>query len=451
MSDLLAIGRSGVVAYRAALSTVGENVSNAETEGYTRRTVTLGESAISTSTDFQYRSSAVFGGVNVNSVQRVFDNYRSSYARLAISDAARADAKSTWLDTAEGALDDSDVGLGVKMGSVFNSAEALSADVSSDTTRRAVLSALTEASNQFNNTALSLSNAATGVATSAANTVDKLNSDLKTLAEINVALRRANNRSAGQALLEDQRDATLQRISAAIGVNVQIDDNGTADVSLLGNYTAKLVDSTQVYSGYVGLVQGSDGRLSLTLSGLQAPTIISPQTGGLKGLMEAADQIASRREALDATAASFVDVINSWNEAGIDGDGNAGAALLSGTTAAGMAVATTDPAKVAAASTGGVANGNALALKNTRNSSGPEARWAMLVATHSQAVASAKAAQSASAAQKDGALQQLDEITGIDLDVEAAQLLRYQQAYQGSARIIQIARETLQEILGLFN
>ena len=32
MSDLLTIGRSGVIAYRAALSTVGENVSNAETE-----------------------------------------------------------------------------------------------------------------------------------------------------------------------------------------------------------------------------------------------------------------------------------------------------------------------------------------------------------------------------------------------------------------------------------
>ena len=147
MSDLLGIGRSGVVAYRAALSTVGENVSNAETEGYTRRTVSLTESAVSTSNNFQYRSSAVFGGVNVTSVQRVFDNYRSAYARFANSESGHAEAKATWLDTAEGALDDSDVGLGVKMGTVFTSAEALSADVTSDTNRRAMLTAMSEATN----------------------------------------------------------------------------------------------------------------------------------------------------------------------------------------------------------------------------------------------------------------------------------------------------------------
>jgi flagellar hook-associated protein 1 FlgK len=47
-------------------------------------------------------------------------------------------------------------------------------------------------------------------------------------------------------------------------------------------------------------------------------------------------------------------------------------------------------------------------------------------------------------------MQSLDEVTGIDLDVEAAQLLRYQQAYSGSARIIQVAKEMLQDILGLF-
>ena len=451
MSDLLAIGRSGVVAYRAALSTVGENVSNAETEGYTRRTVDLGESAVSTSTNYNYRSSAVFGGVDVNSVQRVADNYRSSYARLATSDAARADAKATWLNTAEGALDDSDVGLGVKMASVFNAVESLSADVTSDTTRSAVLSAVGEATNQFNTTATSLKAAADGVSTSAQNTVDQLNGDLKTLAQINVGLRRAGAGTAGAALLEDQRDATLQRISGAVGVNVKIQDDGTADVSLANDYTTKLVDSSKTYSAYVGMLQSSDGRLSLVVSGLQDQKLISPQTGSLAGYVDVAGTIASRRQTLDGIAANFSSVINTWNQAGVDKNGNPGAALVTGTTASTLAAPVTDPALVAAASTDGIANGNALALKNTRNSGGPEAQWALLVSTHAQAVASAKSEQSATSAQKDGALQQLDEVTGVDLDVEAAQLLRFQQAYSGSTRIIQVARETLQEILSLIN
>lgn len=450
MSDLLGIGRSGVVAYRAALSTVGENVSNAETEGYTRRTVSLTESAVSTSNNFQYRSSAVFGGVNVTSVQRVFDNYRSAYARFANSESGRAEAKATWLDTAEGALDDSDVGLGVKMGTVFTSAEALSADVTSDTNRRAMLTAMSEATNQFNSTSKALKSAADGVSSAAQNTVAQLNANLKTLAQINTGLRRASSGSAGQALLQDQRDAVLKNISGAIGIDVRLENDGRAEVTILGDGATKLVDSSEREAAFIGLVQANDGRLSLVASGLGAQSIVTPQSGSLAGLVDVANMIASRREALDATAATFTSVINSWNQAGVDRNGDPGAALISGTTADTIAVSVTDLSKIAAASTAGVANGNALALKDYRNANGPEAKWASLVSTHAQSVAAAKSEQSATAAQRDGALQALDEVTGVDLDVEAAQLLRFQQAYSGSARIIQVARETLQDILNLF-
>ena len=451
MSDLLSIGRSGVIAYRAALSTVGENVSNAETEGYTRRSVTLSESAVASSNNYQYRSSAVFGGVDVSSVQRVADNYRTAYARFANSEASRADAKETWLDTAENALDDSDVGLGVKMGTVFTSAEALSADVTSDTNRRAFITSLGEATNQFSNTATALKSAADGVSTAAQTTIDKLNSDLKTLAQVNTGLRRASAGSAGQALLEDQRDALLQSISGAVGVDVRLEDDGRANVKLLGDSSATLVDSSKTNAAFLGMVQANDGRFSLVLSGLDGQSNIAPQSGSLSGLTDVANTIASRRESLDAIAANFATTLNNWNQAGVDRNGDPGAALISGTTAATLSVSVTDVAKIAAASTAGVANGNALALKDSRNANGPEAKWALLVSTHATSVASAKSEQSATATQKDGALEALDEVTGVDLDVEAAQLLRFQQAYSGSAKIIQIARETLQDIMNLFS
>lgn len=451
MSDLLQIGRSGVLAYRAALSTVGENVSNAETEGYTRRKVNLTESATAASNSFIYRSSAVFGGVEVGSVQRVFDNYRSTYARFANSESARADAKANWLSTAEAALDDSNVGLGVKMSSVFTAAEGLSADVSSDTNRRTMLTALSDAANQFNTAATALSSAADGISTAAQSNVAKLNDDLRTLAQINTALRRATPGSQGQALLQDQRDAILKSVSNAVGVDVRLEDDGRATVTLLGDSTVKLIDADKVNPGYVGIVASTNGRFSLVASGFGDEVAMAPQSGSLAGLADVANTIAARRDSLDAIAARFAQVMNDWNQAGIDRNGDPGAALVTGTTAATISAATTDLSKIAAASTAGVANGNALALKDYRNSTGPEAQWALLVSTHAQAVSAAKAEQSATATQRDGALQQLDEVTGVDLDVEAAQLLRFQQAYNGSARIIQIARETLQEILGLFN
>ena len=40
-----------------------------------------------------------------------------------------------------------------------------------------------------------------------------------------------------------------------------------------------------------------------------------------------------------------------------------------------------------------------------------------------------------------------ESVSGVDLDLEAAELLRMQQAYSGAAKVIQLARETFQSIL----
>ena len=118
--------------------------------------------------------------------------------------------------------------------------------------------------------------------------------------------------------------------------------------------------------------------------------------------------------------------------------------------AASLKVVTTDPNAIAAASTGGIENGNLLALASLRGTSGAEAGWAALVAANAQALSSAKSEAAATATRRDGSLATLDEMSGIDLDKEAAELLRYQRAYNGSAKIIQVARDTVQAILDLF-
>ena len=46
-----------------------------------------------------------------------------------------------------------------------------------------------------------------------------------------------------------------------------------------------------------------------------------------------------------------------------------------------------------------------------------------------------------------GAVAARDAVSAVDLDAEAVELLRFQQAYQASARVIQVARETMQSIL----
>ena len=64
-------------------------------------------------------------------------------------------------------------------------------------------------------------------------------------------------------------------------------------------------------------------------------------------------------------------------------------------------------------------------------------------------LASRKQVADAQSAIRDGAVAARDAISGVNLDSEAVDLLRFQQAYSASSRIIQVARDTLQTILDI--
>ena len=109
----------------------------------------------------------------------------------------------------------------------------------------------------------------------------------------------------------------------------------------------------------------------------------------------------------------------------------------------------TDPTQVAAAN-GSASNGNALAFGNLRGATGTEAGWTQFVASQSQQVTAANALDSAATARFTGTSQARDNISAVDLDKEAGDLIRYQQAYDAAARILQVARETMQSIFNAF-
>jgi flagellar hook-associated protein 1 FlgK len=195
------------------------------------------------------------------------------------------------------------------------------------------------------------------------------------------------------------------------------------------------------------LAKATDGRLSLQLQSNGGTMPLAAAGGKLAGLVDVAQNVADRRAALDGLAVDFTAMVNGWSAAGEDANGNPGAALMSvsgGATSIQSLV--TDPDLVPAASPGGTPNGNLLALDAIRASSAVEDRWGALVSANAQVLASASAEAAATASWRDNSYAALDEVTGVDLDAEAADLLRYQQAYNASARIIQVARETIQAL-----
>ena len=445
MTDLLGIGSSALAAYRSALSAVGENVANAQTPGYARRRVVLEEQSVTGTADLGYRPQVVFNGVTAAGVARAWDNFKAAEARFSASADGRASVRQQWLSGIETALDDGVAGIGASITGFFNAAASLASDPGATLGRRAVLSSLDNVATAFRTSGQALARLSAGIGQAAGIEVASLNDALRALNAVNGAIGPAAENGSARASLEDERDRLIDFIAEKIDVNVTIGSDGRTGLTAASASGVTLLDGNG--PKLVLLAQAADGRLSLQLQ-TNGTTVPLPALGGkFAGLVDVAQNVADRRSQLDALAADFAAMVNNWSAAGEDANGAPGAALMSaGGGATAIQALVTDPDLVAAASPGGSANGNLLALDAIRDAGAVENRWGALVSANAQMLSSATAEAAATAAWRDNSYAALDEVTGVDLDAEAADLLRYQQAYNASARIIQVARETIQAL-----
>ena len=449
MSDLLSIGLSGVTAYKSALAAVSDNVANAETPGYARRQIRIREGINSGSSSPIYREGLTFAGSEANTVTRAWDAYRAADSSYAASAAGRADVRQQWLSGVETALNDGPSGVGSLVGTFFNAGEALAATPSDRLGRTAMLMALDSAAGTIRSTADGLSRVAEGIAQATELAIKGLNADLAALTEVNSALRQSAPGLTSRASMEDERDRLIDSIAERIDINATIGPSGVATLTLGRVAGVTLLDLAN--RAVVGAATSADGHISLQMFANGTTTPLPAMGGRLSGLVDVAASTADKRTELDGIAQQLVNDINNWSAQGRRPDGSAGGPLLEMLAgAASLRVLTSDPSAIAAASSDGRENGNLLALTGLRGPDGVESRWAAMVAAQAQSLNSARSEASAASTRRDGSFAARDEISGIDLDHEAAELLRYQRAYDGSAKVIQVSRDTLQSILDLF-
>ncbi len=447
MSDLLSIGASGVRAYQTALSTVSENIANTGTVGYTRRTTTLAEVS-SVNGGINARNSATGSGVIVVGVGRSANAYRSQAVRSAGTDLGKTETSVAWMSRIESSLGDNK--LGDRLTSFFSSAQTLSADPTSVPARAVMLEAAKTAAQAFAATGKALDTAATELDSSASQAVQSLNSLGTALAKVNDGLARTPPGSSSAAQLADQRDQLLDQMSTLTDVSTAFDDLGRATVRLGGTTGTVFVVGNQ--SGQASFARNDEGAVQFAVTRDGVTTDLSPTGGALAGMAEGAQRIAAARESLNGIASDFTTQVNLVQAQGLDLSGKPGAALFeTGTNPTDITVSLTDPRGIAAAgATGGVRDAsNLAALQALRTSGGFETRTTTLIAGNAAALEQRKTVADAQGAIRDGAVASLASSSGVDLDSEAVDLLRFQQAYQASSRVIQTARDTFQTILDL--
>jgi len=442
-SDLLTIGAAGAKAARAALDVTAQNIANASTEGYIRRSAVLEE--VAGRGVFPYGSDINLSGVRVGSIHRNADAFRQAEVRRTASDLARSNTDLSALQGIETALEDTAIFDSVVE---FEAAlQQLSNDPVDPALRAVALARADAMAGKFNIAAEGLDAGVDGLHFGAAADVGQINQLGAELARVNVSLARATNGSTDKAALLDRRDLLLGELSTHADSAAEFAADGTVTVRLGGAGGALFVDGN--VAGTLTMDIAADDTLSFAVDG----AAVSISGGNLGGAQAGVANTNSFRARLDTLADGIARTVNQAQAAGADLTGATGQPIFAGSGAAGLAVVMTDGGGIAAAAAGSPANSrdgtNLAALRQAVATLDPAGDMNLLLFDASALVTARTLSNEALGTIASSAQIVLQQQAGVDLDTEAANLIRFQQAFQASSRAMQVATDLFDTLIGI--
>ncbi len=461
MSSLFSSLTNALGALRAqqyALDITQRNVANATTPGYSRQRV-------------QFTPGDVFDGlaggfaptVSVESFRDRFIDYRIAQE---LPGQAGYDTISQALQQVDGILNPADgKDLQSAFSDFFNSFNSLANSPDDLSLRQNVLAAATRLSDTFHRVYSGIQKIQLFQDAAVSDTVGEINGLTEQIAALNARVAAAQDvHSADESGLRDQRQQLLDKLSSLADVAYFETESGAVTVTT-GKGDA-LVVSDQSWGLQATTVPG-ENMTRVVLNGKDITS--SFQSGKLGGLLKARDEyLAGYLTTLDDLAAGLIERVNAQHMLGSDLDGNAGTSFFvpfiqpwpgnNAGAASSISVAITDPRLIAAAESGAGpgSNANARAIAGIQdeplflpNNYTISQFYAGLI---SRAGSDYKAAGDGLNTQDQLLLQlqnQRDSLTGVNLDEEAVNLVKYQKAYEASARLAQVWNTLADEALNI--
>lgn len=462
--NLLGIGKSALLANQRALAVTGQNIANVNTPGYTRQTVVLAESR-----PLDARPGHLGTGVQVVEVRRELD---ALFERRLLESQGRVSRLETMKRTLAGLeglfADTTDQGIGAGLNDFFGAWQDVAAAPADGAARAVLLARAGALADRFNRAAADLADVRAGLDREVGTVLSEINDRAARIADLNLRIARAE--AGGQAPndLLDARARLVNELAERVAVTTLEDEQGRLTV-FVGRGRA-LVSGDRAYK-LAGLADADDGgRLAVrydpsgTAGGEDDDSVaITSEIGGgrLGGLLTLRDEtVAGLLDTLNTLAAAVVSNVNRVHEAGYGLDGSTGKDFFDagGTTAATMAVALTDPDRVAAASAAGRPDDGANALAVVALQAAALSSLDDL--TMSGFYGKLAADFGETAARTDGDLQAQEavharlaagraEVSGVSLDEELVNLLAQQRAFEAASRVVVMADELLQTILSM--
>lgn len=316
--DSLSIAKSGLLASKMALDVTSNNISNANTEGYTKQRVDL--SAVQGTDSGQVSPG---GGVDIEDISQMRSKYLDIQFRSESSTNSELLTKSEAMDNIESIFGEpSDYGISENLSSFFTAIEDLAYNAQDLSFREIVVQTAETLTDTFHTIANKLVNYQQDVDDSISLTVDGINSGIEEIQSLNEAIKKAELNGTTANELRDQRNLAVDQLSQLIDIDAFETENGNFVVNSSGttlvndtftNKLAAVVDETDSLTG------NNITRLYWEGSATEA----KPQSGAIRGYLDVRDGDTSIDQGipyylskLNDMASALVESFNTINKAG---------------------------------------------------------------------------------------------------------------------------------------
>ncbi len=437
LNSTLSIASQSLMAQETEISVSSNNIANASTAGYAREIVDL-QQAPST----QDGSLSFGGGVEVAGIRSVQNQLLTLSIQQETSQQSSSNAQVNVLNQIQTLFPSSGSSLSGALSTFFTGLAALSANPDSSANRSTVISDAQNVVQQFQTTAAGLSAPVSSLNTSVQTDVDQINQLSSTAATLNQQL--VQQQASGQDASQIQNQVSQVETQLAALTNISVTHTAQGDTISTASGTP-LVLGGQRYALSTGA--GANGNQQVFDS---AGNNLTAQISGgdLGGTIQVRDtQLPAFQKTLDTLANQFANAVNQAQASGYDAGGAPGAALftvpsaVTGSAAA-ISLATTDPDAIAASGdSSGSGNGNVANLTAVQNAALPSGQSATTVSANlvyqvGSAAADATAESNAAGVSLTSLNNQQTSVSGVSIDEESANLIRYQQAYEAAARVV---------------
>ena len=454
---------SGLVAARKGLDVVGQNISNANTVGYTRQRVTTSAVGSLAETGQLTGGLRVGEGVSVDGIARLSNAQLDAHVRNSAAAAGYTAVRANSLSSIETSLNEpGENGISAKLDEFWAGWQELSNGSDSATPAALLLSTTGELTTMIAQGYQAVSTEYSSVRGDLGSMVSELNTAASQVAALNVQIRTtlATGGSANELL--DQRELLTTTISALTGASVVAQSDGTVNVLIGGNALVSGGTASALTVSGASTLDDAMGGSAVTLAWADsartsAVTIDGGEIAGALTLLATEGDLVTAAQGYNAFAENLAKGVNDIYKT--NDDKTNFFTFESGNAARSLAVI---PQTGSAVHSGNSANGaydGSIADAIAQLGAGkavdvdgnpvvsPNTTWSDFVSTIAVATQSElQQANLASTTATYASSQQLAN-SSVDLDEENVNLLMFQTAYQGAARVLTAVDEMLDTLI----